>query len=133
MQVERKQKKNLRDMLNKIFDFLKNNYKTILKVFLGLFLLYWVVFVLTPKVSMSQIDRAKIDSINLQLKQLHQDNLKLESEIDLYNQQIQEIDNNIQNIKGQKTIIKEFYHEKISGVDRLTIAELDSFFANRYK
>ena len=32
----------------------------------------------------------------------------------------------------EKTIIKEYYHEKINSVDKLTIAELDSFFANRY-
>ena len=81
---------------------------------------------------MSQVERAKIDSINQKLELLHKDNSKLETEIENFNNKIEEIDRNISNYKGQKTIIKEYYHEKINSVDKLTVSELDSFFANRY-
>jgi predicted nuclease with TOPRIM domain len=67
------------------------------------------------------------------VKQLHEDNVELEKEIDEYNQKIDEVDNHIDKIKGQKTIVKEVYHEKISSVDKLTVRELDSFFTDRYK
>jgi hypothetical protein len=56
----------------------------------------------------------------------------LENDIDYYNQKITEIDEDIDRVKNQKTIIKEYYHEKINSVDKLTVSELDSFFANRY-
>jgi vacuolar-type H+-ATPase subunit I/STV1 len=119
--------------MNNVLNFLKKNYMTILKVGFGLFILYYLIFFLTPKVSMSEYEKQQIDSLNVLIKQLHQDNLKLEKEIDEYNDKIDKVDVNIKNIKGQKTIVKEIYHEKINSVDKLTVRELDSFFTDRYK
>jgi len=82
---------------------------------------------------MSVEQKQQIDSLNVLIKNLHEDNLRLENKISDFNQEIENIDINIKGIKGQKTIVKEIYHEKISSVDKLTITELDSFFANRYK
>ena len=48
-------------MISKVLDFLKGHYKTILMSLGGLFLLYWVVLVLTPKVGMDPSEKAKID------------------------------------------------------------------------
>jgi vacuolar-type H+-ATPase subunit I/STV1 len=104
---------------------------TILKVLFGLFILYYLIFFLTPKVNMSV--QQKIDSLSVLVEQLHDDNVELEKEIDEYNQKIDEVDNHIDKIKGQKTIVKEIYHEKINSVDKLTVRELDSFFTDRYK
>ncbi len=119
-------------MINKVLDFLKNNYKTILKGLFGLFILYYLIFFLTPKVEMSAQQKEQLDSLNLVIKQLHDDNLKLESKISDFNQEIQQVDENIGKIKNQKTIVKEIYHEKISNVDKLTERSVDSFFTNRY-
>lgn len=120
-------------MLDKILNFLRTHYKTILKVIFGLFILYYLIFFLTPKVKMSVEQKQQIDSLNVLIKNLHEDNLRLENKISDFNQEIENIDINIKGIKGQKTIVKEIYHEKISNVDRLSVAELDSFFADRYK
>ena len=119
-------------MINKVKNFVLNNYWTIAKVIFVLFILYWIIFVLTPKSQMSSEQKQLLDSLNTKIDNLHNDNLKLENNIDYYNQKITEIDQNIDKVKNQKTIIKEYYHEKIIGVDKLSIAELDSFFANRY-
>lgn len=81
---------------------------------------------------MTEKQKEQIESLNVLVKELHSDNLKLEQKITDYNSEIKLLDNHIQNIKGQKTIIKEFYHEKISNVDKLTVRELDSFFTDRY-
>lgn len=116
----------------KIKNFVFGNYKTILKVGVVIFILYWVVFVLTPRTGMSVEQRQMLDSLSQQIKTLHEDNLKLEEEIDEYNKKMDEVDANIGKIKGQKTIVKEIYHEKISNVDKLTVRELDSFFTDRY-
>ena len=120
-------------MFDKILNFLRTHYKTILKVIFGLFILYYLIFFLTPKVKMSVEQKQQIDSLNVLIKNLHEDNLRLENKISDFNQEIENIDINIKGIKGQKTIVKEIYHEKISNVDRLSVAELDSFFADRYK
>ena len=119
--------------MNKIFDFITNNYKTIVQVCFGLFILYYLIFFLTPNVKMSVKQVEKLDSLNVSINKLETQNEYLEGRISDFNAQINAVDNNIQNIKGQKTIIKEYYHEKISNVDKLTDAELDSFFTNRYQ
>ena len=111
---------------------------TILKVLFGLFVLYYLIFFLTPRVNMSVQEKQQLDSLNVLVKQLHEDNVeleqkKLDSNITSYNQKIDEVDNHIDKIKGQKTIVKEIYHEKINSVDKLTVRELDSFFTDRYK
>lgn len=82
---------------------------------------------------MSTEYKAQLDSLNIIIKKLHIDNLKLEKKIDSFDLQIEEVDSNINTIKRQKTIVKEIYHEKISNVDKLSIPQIDSFFTNRYK
>ena len=118
--------------MNKVLDFIKLNYKTILKIAFGIFILYWMIYVFTPQSKMSIEQKQLLDSLNVRIGTLHKDNLKLENDIDFYNQKIVEIDGRLDNLKGQKTIIKEYYNEKINSVDKLTDAELDSFFAKRY-
>lgn len=120
-------------MVQKFLDFLKVNYKVIFLGIIGLFVLYYLIFLITPNVKMSSEQTKKIDSLNMVIKKMNEDNLRLEKKITDFNIEIQDINNNINNIKGQKTIVKEYYHEKINSVDKLTIRELDSFFSNRYK
>ena len=119
-------------MVKNIFDFISKHFWTILKVLFGIFVLYYIIFFLTPNVQMSSQQKQQIDSLNQLVKKLHEDNLRLENKITNFESEIVDIDNNIQNIKGQKTIIKEYYHEKINSVDKLTLVELDSFFSKRY-
>jgi len=81
---------------------------------------------------MAADERAKIDSLNTLIEEIHKDQQKLDSTIEGYNQKIDEVDEHIGKIKGQKTIVKEIYHEKINNVDKLSHPQLDSFFSNRY-
>lgn len=117
----------------KLKDFLVKNYKTIFKLGLVVFALYWVVFVLTPKTSMSDQQKQALDSLSAQIKVLHEDNIKLEEQITSFNEEIKQVDSRIAKIKNQKTIVKEIYHEKINSVDKLTVPRIDSFFTDRYK
>lgn len=120
-------------MLQIILNFFKENYKTMIKVIIGLFILYWVIYVLTPKMKMSDIEKQKMDSINVVIKQIYKDQQRIDSSVSVNNQKIDEVNNNIDNIKGQKTIIKERYYEEIIRVDNYSNSDLDSFFTNRYK
>jgi vacuolar-type H+-ATPase subunit I/STV1 len=119
-------------MISKILNFLKNNYITILTGLGGLFLFYWIVFVLTPKVGMSTEEKSKIDSLNITIKEIYKEQQKLDSNILNYNQKIDEVDNHISKIKSQKTIVKEIYHEEINRAGNYTEPQLDSFFSARY-
>lgn len=110
-----------------------DNYKTILKIFFYGFIIYWVLSVLTPNLQSNKDYINKIDSLNIQIKKFEEKNLKLDSQIMVFNNQIVMIDSTISKIKQEKTIIKEYYHEKIINVDTFGRGQLNDFFTKRYK
>lgn len=119
--------------MKSFFNFIRENIGWILKVSFAIFIIYYLVFFLTPSVDMTLEQKYKLDSLNQQIQKLHEDNKTLEMKIGEYENIIREVDFNLDRIKGEKTIIKEIYHEKINNVDKLSIPELDSFFTDRYK
>ena len=114
-------------------NFLINNYKTIIKVILGIVALYWLIFFLIPKNTMSDIDKAKIDSLTNIVDNLQKEQDVIEGKIELVNQEVDKIDNNVSKIKTQKVKVVKQYYEEINRVDKYSEPELDSFFSNRYK
>jgi hypothetical protein len=111
---------------------MKNNWHKILLVLIGLFLVWWVVFVITPKFQFEEEYKKKIESLDTNIQLLNQNNLKLEETLKSNLEMVYLIDKNITSLKNQEVIIKEIYHEKIKNIDKLTVAELDSFFSKRY-
>lgn len=86
----------------------------------------------SPIVDASKQTFEKIDSLNNLIKEMENHRIKLDSTISMFNTQIENVDSNINKISGQKTIIKEIYHEKINRVNSYTDSEIDSFFTKRY-
>lgn len=118
--------------MGNIKSFISKNYKLLLKILLGVFVFYWFIFILTPAITMSQKERATIDSLNVIIKDLYKEQLKLDSSISLSNQKLDSVDLDINKIKGQKIVIKEIYHEEINRAGNYTEPQLDSFFSARY-
>ncbi len=121
-----------KDILKKVVDFFKSNYKFLGYVALGLFLLYWIVFILTPKVEMSAESKQAIDSLNTHIQVIEDAQKELDDKIEEYGEEINQVEKRITEIKSQKTTIKEIYHEKITAVNDYSDSELDSFFTERY-
>jgi len=119
-------------MKNNMKEFIIKNFKTIVFLIFGIFIFYWLMFVLTPSIKMSAESQAKIDSLNRNIMRYEEENKKIDSVISMYYVEISKIDNAIDSIKRQKTIIKEFYHEKIISVDTFSRAQIDDFFTKRY-
>jgi septal ring factor EnvC (AmiA/AmiB activator) len=116
-----------------IKNFIVKYYKIILIGLFCLFLLYWVIFILTPKSTMLSEDRKKIESLNKEIKEIYKEQDKLETQITDINQDIKKIETKVTKIKKDKTKVANEYHEEIKRVDNYTEPELDSFFTNRYK
>ena len=119
-------------MINTVLNFLKTHYMTILKVVLGLFIVYWLLFFLTPKVQMVAESKQAIDLLNVEIKEIEKEQDSLSNSISEYKEEINLLDQHISTIQSQKTIIKEIYHEEIKRVDSYNDRKLDSFFAVRY-
>jgi peptidoglycan hydrolase CwlO-like protein len=115
-----------------IKNFVIKNYKTILSVLVGLFIVYWVMTTLN-KSTMSTIDRNKLDSLTNVVNEINKEQDILESKIEVINEEVHKIDDNISTIKTNKTKTGKKYHEEIKRVDNYSEPELDSFFSNRYK
>ena len=127
-QAERK----LEKQMNKVLYFIKKNYKWILQLIFGVFVLYWLIFFLTPKIRMSEIEKSQMDSLNVLIKSIHNSQAKLDSSISEYGKEIDLVEDRIQKIKSERTIIKEIYHEEIGRVSNYSDSQLDSFFTKRY-
>ena len=115
-----------------IKNFVIKNYKTILSVLIGLFIVYWVMTTLNTS-TMSTIDRNKLDSLTNVVNEINKEQDILESKIELIDEEVEKIDDNISKIKTNKTKTGKKYHEEINRVDKYSEPELDSFFSNRYK
>lgn len=115
-----------------IKNFVIKNYKTILSVLVGLFIVYWVITTLNTS-TMSTIDRNKLDSLTNVVNEINKEQDILESKIELIDEEVEKIDENISMVKTNKVKTGKKYHEEITRVDKYTEPELDSFFSNRYK
>jgi len=112
-------------------NFIFKNYKTILSVFVGLFIVYWVMTTSNTS-TMSTIDKAKLDSLTNVVNKIKKEQDILESKIELIDEEVEKIDENISRVKTNKVKTGKKYHEEINRVDKYTEPELDSFFSNRY-
>jgi peptidoglycan hydrolase CwlO-like protein len=113
-------------------NFVIKNYKTILSVLIGLFIVYWVMTTLNTS-TMNTIDRNKLDSLTNVVNEINKEQDILESKIELIDEEVEKIDDNISKVKTNKIKTGKKYHEEINRVDKYSEPELDSFFSNRYK
>ena len=114
-------------------NFIIRHYKTVLNLLIGLFILYWVMVILTPNSTMSKVDKDKLDSLTNVVNQINKEQEVLENEIKVLTKEVDKIDDNISTIKTNKTKTGKKYHEEIKRVDNYSEPELDSFFSDRYK
>lgn len=115
-----------------IKNFIIKKYKTILSILIGLFIVYWVM-TMSNTSTMSDVDKAKLDSLTNVVNKINKEQDILESKIEVINEEVEKIDDNISTIKTNKAKTGKKYHEEIKRVDNYSEPELDSFFSDRYK
>jgi peptidoglycan hydrolase CwlO-like protein len=113
--------------------FITKNYKIILSILVGLFILSYGFFKLSSGSTMSESDRQKLDSLTNFVNEIKKEQDNLETKVDGVTKEVKKIDENISNIKINKSKTGKKYHEEITRVDKYSEYELDSFFSNRYK
>ena len=100
--------------------------------FLFLLLIASIVGFYLKGVYMDAESRKEVKELNKVIREIKKDNESLSKEIKDINKSLKVVDDNINKLEAQKTIIKEIYHEKINSVNNYTDAQLDSFYSNRY-
>jgi chromosome segregation ATPase len=114
-------------------EFLNNNFKYILIAAVGIFVLYWMVYLFTPKPDMSELDKFKLEQLNKDIQIIKDNQVKLDKRIEGYNTQLTKIDSTIAKVRNQKTIIKEYYKENGEKITGMKPSQIDSLFHKRYK
>ena len=113
----------------------KRNSKTIGKLLIvigGVIFLYLFILLVTPKPDMPSDIKATIDSLTAVNKQLIEHQKQIDSTIAVYEEEVNQIDNQVDNIKEKTTIVREYYHEVGQQVNQYTPTQVDSFFKARY-
>jgi predicted phage-related endonuclease len=73
-----------------------------------------------------------IDALTKANKELVEHQKQLDSTIQVYKNEVKQVDNQIDNIKEKTTIIREYYHEQSVAANNYTPTQVDSFFKARY-
>ena len=113
----------------------KKNSKTIGKLFIaigGVIFLYLFILLVTSKQGMPADIKATIDSLTAVNKQLIEHQQQIDSTINAYEAEVDQIDFQVDNIKEKTTIVREYYHEVSGQADKYTPTQVDSFFKARY-
>jgi len=114
-------------------EFLKTNLKDILIVGIGLFVIYLLVYLFTPKPQMSELDKYKLEQLNKDIDLILKNQQQLDKTIEGYKSELTKIDSTIAQVRNQKTIIREYYKDKGEEISKMDVAQLDSLFHKRYK
>ena len=114
---------------------MKKNSKIIGKILVaisGVIFLYLFILLVTPKPGIPSDIKATIDSLTAVNKQLIERQKQIDSTIAVYEAEVDQIDNQVDNIKEKTTIIREYYHDAGQQADKYTPTQVDSFFKARY-
>lgn len=118
-----------------LIDFIKKNEskgKLGLYVVIGLLAILGILWVTTRQPQMPTNIKATIDSLSAINKQLLERQKQIDSTIAVYETEINQIDNQVDNIKEKTTIVREYYHEVGQQSGKYTPTQVDSFFKARY-
>jgi F0F1-type ATP synthase membrane subunit b/b' len=113
--------------------FLNTNFKYILFVVVGLFVMYFMVYLFTPKPEMSELDKYKLEQLDKDIDSILKKQQLLDKRILEYKTELNKIDSTIAQVRNQKTIIKEYYKEKGEEITGMKPSQIDSLFHKRYK
>lgn len=113
---------------------LKDTFDGVFKLLVLVSIIYVIWFLLNPNgnAKINNTYKKDIDSLEKVIDNIEKKQEILYQEIKNLNDDVLKTDERISNIKQQKTIVKQIYHEKINNVDTYNDTELDSFFSKRY-
>ena len=120
------------DNYNTVLELLDKYKKHILYVIVGILLLFSIIWLSVRQPQMPKEYKDAIDALTKANKELVEHQKQLDSTIQVYENEVKQVDNQIDNIKEKTTIIKEYYHEQSVAASNYTPTQVDSFFKARY-
>jgi len=113
-------------------DFITKYFKEILLILLIGVVVFLLVKVLTPAPDKSDLLKYKLDQLNKEIDNLNSKQKQLDDSIAMYKKDIERIDENIENIRSQKTTINNYYEKRAKDIPGMTNQQIDSALRKRY-
>jgi septal ring factor EnvC (AmiA/AmiB activator) len=122
--IERKQ--------NNMKEFFTKNFRDIVLILLGCLLIFLLVRACTPIPDKSELLKYKLEELDKKIIEAQKRQKQLDDSITMYKKDIQRIDENIENIRSQKTVINNYYEQKKKEIPGMTNKQIDSTLRKRY-
>lgn len=114
-------------------NLIKKYYKEILMVITIGVVIFILVKILTPAPDKSELLKYKLEQLDNKINGLKQKQKDLNDSISVYKEDIKRIDENVENIRSQKTVINNYYDEKTKEITGWSNKQIDSSLRKRYK
>lgn len=121
-----------KDDNNKIYRFISNNFLVVVNFSFVIFIVFWLLFFITPKFKEYKIDQEKIELLREEIRKIQDLQYKTDTNIVIFNEKISKLDSNIIKIRDKKTIIEKIEYETNTNISTYNNSQIDSFFSNRY-
>jgi len=112
--------------------FIKYFREILLVVLIGM-VVFLLIKVYTPAPDKSELLKYKLDQLDQKILDLKNKQKELDDSISVYKKNIKIINENIDNIRSQKTTINNYYEIKEKEIPKWTNKQVDSAFRVRYK
>lgn len=117
-------------------EFKKTNWKVIIgAIAAALIIIFLIIYIFTrkePALQPNDFVKKQIDSLAKANAELQTKHAALDSASKTYENALIELDWKVQNVGEKKTIIREYYHDRVKEPSNYTPKQVDSFFKKRY-
>jgi septal ring factor EnvC (AmiA/AmiB activator) len=114
-------------------DFIVKNFREILLVVLVATVVFLLIKIFSPAPDKSELLKYKIEQLDKKIEETEKRQTELDFNILKYKEDIKRIDENIGNIRNQKTVINNYYDKKDKEIPGYTNKQIDSVLRKRYK
>ena len=112
--------------------FIKKYHIQILLGLLIALVVFLLIKVFTPAPDKSDLLKYKLNELDTKINGLKEIQIQLDDSIKVYKLEIKRIDENIDNIRSQKTVINNYYENKAKEIPGMTNKQVDSSLRKRY-
>lgn len=116
----------------KLIDLISKNLIVVVNFTFIIFIVFWLLFFINPKINDTKLDRTKINQITEDIKKIKESQYQIDSNISLFYLRVGEIDTTLSKIRNTRTIIEKTIYEKNNIISTFTNDQIDSFFSDRY-
>jgi septal ring factor EnvC (AmiA/AmiB activator) len=114
-------------------EFIIRYFREILLVILVVVVTFLLIKIFTPAPDKSELLIYKLEQLDKKIQETEKKQIELDKNIQTYKEDIKRIDENIIDIRNQKSVINNYYENKQKEIPGYTNKQIDSVLRKRYK